>query len=88
VQEAFSDKPPQKGKPRLRLPHITDDQTRESVRQGVMGFGAGCFQAIRNPVGHLPNADHEMDEEAALERLAALSLLARWIDQADIEVAA
>jgi hypothetical protein len=43
-----------------------------------MSFGAGCFQAIRNPVGHLIN---EQSEQAALERLAALSLLARWITE-------
>lgn len=82
VREAFSEKDPAAGKPRLRFSQIDDDQTRESMREGVMGFGAGCFQAIRNPVGHLPNDQHELDEQAALERLAALSLLARWIDEA------
>lgn len=85
VREAFSDKPPEAGKGRLRLTNVHDEQTRESMRQGVMGFGAGCFQAIRNPVGHLPNEEHELDEQAALERLAAFSLLARWIDDATLE---
>jgi hypothetical protein len=85
VREAFSDKAPEPGKPRLRFAHIDDEQTRESMRQGVMSFGAGCFQAIRNPVGHLPNEQHELDEQAALERLAALSLLLRWIDEAQLE---
>lgn len=56
-------------------------------RQGVMSFGAGCFQAIRSPVGHLPNDEHELEEQPALERLAALSLLLRWIDEAELEVA-
>jgi uncharacterized protein (TIGR02391 family) len=88
VREAFSDKPPTKGKPRLRFPLIDDDQTRESTRQGVMDFGAGCFEAIRNPVGHLPNTELDLSEQDALERLAALSLLARWVDQADLDVAA
>jgi hypothetical protein len=85
VQEALSEKPPEPGKPRLRFMDVDDEQTRESLRQGVMAFGAGCFQAIRNPVGHLPNDQHELDEQAALERLAALSLLLRWIDQATVE---
>lgn len=85
IREAFSDKPPEARKPRLRFAAIADDQTRESLRQGVMAFGAGCFQAIRNPVGHLPNEEHELSEQAALERLAALSLLARWIEEAEVE---
>jgi hypothetical protein len=85
VQEALSKNDPEPGRPRLRYPDVEDDQTRESIRQGVMSFGAGCFQAIRNPVGHLPNAEYELSEQEALERLAALSLLARWIDQATLE---
>ncbi|WP_223163342.1 TIGR02391 family protein [Mycolicibacter arupensis] len=52
-----------------------------------MEFGSGCFRAIRNPVGHLPNDEVEMSEQEALERLAALSLLARFIDDAEIESA-
>ena len=86
VQEAFSKNDPEAGRPRLRFPKIKDEQTRESMRQGVMSFGAGCFQAIRNPVGHLPNEEHELSEQAALERLAAFSLLARWIEDADLLV--
>lgn len=46
-------------------------------------LGSGCFRAIRNPVGHLPNDEIEMTEQEALERLAAFSLLARFIDDAD-----
>lgn len=85
VREAFSEKPPQAGKPRLHFPDIEDQQTRESLRQGVMDFGAGCFAAIRNPIGHLPNDQVELPEQDALERLAALSLLARWIEQASVK---
>jgi hypothetical protein len=36
---------------------------------------------------HLPNEQHELGERDALERLAALSLLARWITEANIEAA-
>jgi hypothetical protein len=85
VREAFSENDPAPGRPRLRFPTIEDEQTRESMRQGVMGFGSGCFQAIRNPVGHLPNEEHELSDQEALERLAAWSLLARWIEQAEVE---
>lgn len=84
VRDSFSDKPPVPGRPRLRFAGIEDEQTRESMREGAMNFGAGCFMAIRNPIGHLPNDEHELSEQEALERLAALSLLARWIDQAEV----
>jgi hypothetical protein len=49
-----------------------------------MSFGSGCFQAIRNPLGHLLNEEVELSEQEALERLAALSLLARWIERATL----
>ena len=84
VRECFSDKPAAPGKPRLRFTHIADEQTSESMRQGAMDFGAGCFAAIRNPLGHLPNEEVELDEHSALERLASLSLLARWIDESTL----
>lgn len=61
VRQAFSEPDPAEGKPRLRFPHIEDEQTRESMRQGAMDFGAGCFAAIRNPVGHLPNDQVELE---------------------------
>ena len=85
VQEASSEKSPEPGRPRLRFAEIADEQTRESMRQGVMSFGIGCFRAVRNPVGHLPNEQHELGSQAALERLAALSLLVAWIDEASLE---
>lgn len=88
VQEAFSEKDPQPKKPRLRFPNIDDEQTRDSMRMGALSFGVGCFQAIRNPVGHLPNEENELTEQEALERLAAWSLLARWIEDATVESAA
>jgi hypothetical protein len=62
VRQAFSERPPEPNKPRLRFECIEDEQTRESMRQGVMNFGSGCFAAIRNPVGHLPNQDLELNE--------------------------
>lgn len=87
VKQAFSEKDAESGKPRLRFNSIDDEQTRSSMRQGVMSFGAGCFAAIRNPVGHLPNEDVELSEQTALERLAALSLFTRWVDEAELVVA-
>lgn len=86
VKQAFSEKAPEPGKPRLRFNSIEDEKTRESMRGGTLEFGSGCFRAIRNPVGHLPNIEIEMTEQEALERLAALSLLARFIDDADLQI--
>jgi len=40
------------------------------------------MEGIRNISTHVTN---EPDEQAALEQLAALSVLARWIDEAEIE---
>lgn len=85
VKQAFSPAAPEPGKPRLRYPRISSAQTARSMCTGVMEFGAGCFGAIRNPVGHLPNDELDLDEQSALERLCALSLLARWIDEATVE---
>jgi hypothetical protein len=84
VTEAFSDKPPAAGARRLSFPAIEGEQTRASVTVGVMNFGLGCFKAIRNPLGHLPDDAHELTEQEALEQLAAWSLFARWIDRATV----
>lgn len=84
VTEAFSDKPPMAGARRLRFPDIEGEQTRASVTVGVMNFGIGCFRAIRNPLGHLPDDQHDITEQEALEQLAAWSLFARWITQATV----
>jgi hypothetical protein len=84
IRQALSKDDPQPRKARLRFTAIADEQTRESVRQGVMNFGAGCFGAIRNPVGHLPNDELDLPDQVAVEQLAALSLLARWLDDADV----
>lgn len=83
-QEAFSEKEPEPGKPRLRFPHEPTPDSQKSKTRGVMQFGMGCFSAIRNPISHTPDEDIDMDEFEGLECLAAFSLLARWIDEADL----
>ncbi|MGW6728705.1 TIGR02391 family protein [Nocardia sp. NPDC055029] len=84
VKQSFSEQDPEQDKPRLRYTSISDGKTARSMRLGVMDFGAGCFGAIRNPIGHLPNDEVELDEQAALERLCAMSLFARWIEEAEL----
>lgn len=84
VREAFTEKPAKAGAVRLRFDTVADRQTRDSMRDGAMNFGVGWFQAIRNPVGHLPNDEHELTEQQALERLAAWSLFAGWVERANL----
>jgi hypothetical protein len=46
-----------------------------------MFFGKGCAKGIRNVTAH----GSQPDEQLALEALASLSLLARWIDEAQVD---
>lgn len=81
IQECLSDAEPTPDRPRLRLAGDDGGQTAKSFRQGVLQYGAGCFLAIRNPLSH---DEGELTEQEGLEHLAALSLLARWLDGATV----
>ncbi len=69
---------------RLRFPHL-DEQTEDgkrtqswtSAHEGAMHFGRGCAQGIRNLNAH---GTGDLSEQEAIEHLAALSVLARWVD--------
>jgi hypothetical protein len=78
MQEAFSDKPPEVGKPRLRFKGDPGDSTVHSRQRGALQLGLACFFAIRNPAAHEVD---EWPEQMALEYLATLSVLARLIDE-------
>ena len=82
VTEAFNPAPPKEGQRRLRFVEF-EEGTRAwtDAHQGAMNFGQGCMLRIRNLIEHHEGA---VDEQIALESLAALSLLARWIDEADV----
>jgi uncharacterized protein (TIGR02391 family) len=84
VGEAFSREPAQEGRPRLRLAPDDGSETYRSLQDGAAAFGAGCFKAIRNPASHDPKTA-DMPELEALEYLAAFSILARWVERADVE---
>jgi len=81
-QQAFSSDEPSPTKPRLRLPDDVGAKTDMSIRRGIMAFAEGCYSAIRNPISHEPQ--NELSEDEAMEQLAALSLLARWVDAANV----
>jgi uncharacterized protein (TIGR02391 family) len=77
MQEAFSPSAPVPGSPRLRCPGDEADQTVQSRQRGALQYAVGCFSAIRNPATH---EHREWDPQVAIECLAALSVVARWID--------
>ena len=69
---------------RLRFQHLDEltegrkrNQSWVSAHEGAMHFGRGCAQGIRNLNAH---GTGELPEQEALEYLASLSVLARWVD--------
>lgn len=83
-QQAFSKDPPEPGKPRLRWPGPPTDQTVKTMKEGLRQYAPGVQQLIRNTAVH---TTAEMSEQEGLERLAALSLLARWMEECTLDVA-
>ena len=84
-KQAFSLDAPKVGKFRLRRMSDDGSDTYKSVQRGAMTFAEGVFAGIRNPLSH--EADQELSEQEALEYLAALSVLARWVDASEVEEA-
>ncbi|MGI6795492.1 TIGR02391 family protein [Gordonia sihwensis] len=84
-KQAFSMDQPKADATRLRRMKDDGSDTYKSVQRGVMTFAEGVFAGIRNPLSH--EVDQELSEQEALEYLAALSVLARWVDQSDVEAA-
>ena len=82
-QEAFSADAPKAGKPRLRRMADDGSDTYKSVQRGAMALAEGIYAGIRNPFDH--DDPKDIDEQVALEYLAALSVLARWVDEATVE---
>ncbi len=84
-QQSFSPNPAQARKPRLHRIPREDSDTYRSLQRGAMAFAEGIFAGIRNPLAH--EAEHDLSEQQAPEYLAALSVLARWVDKAEVETA-
>ena len=83
--QAFSMDQPKTDAARLRRMKDDGSDTYKSVQRGAMTLAEGVFSGIRNPLSH--EVDQELSEQEALEYLAALSVLARWVDQSDVETA-
>jgi hypothetical protein len=84
VREAWSPKDAAPGRPRLRFPDAVPgtDEWR-SRHLGAQQFGEGCYLGIRNIATHAA-PEVEWPQQLALEKLAALSVLARWINEAEV----
>jgi hypothetical protein len=86
MNQAFTEKP-KAGQAYLRLPgDDTKDKTLKSRSNALRPFAAGCFAGIRNPATHEHGPD--WSPQKALESLAALSILARWIDECEVRLGA
>lgn len=80
-QETFSEKEPMEHKPRLRWPGEPKDRDVRAMNDGLRQFAAGVQLTIRNGAVH---GAGEVAEQHALERLATLSLLARWVEDCEL----
>lgn len=82
--QAFSEQSATAKNPRLHRMPDDGSKTFRSVQRGARVFAEGVFAGIRNPLAHEVN--QEMPEQQALEYLASLSVLARWVDESTLEV--
>lgn len=82
MNQVFTDKP-KPGQAYLQLPGDLSTPTVKSRNRALRPYAEGCFAGIRNPAAHEHGPD--WDEQTALEHLAALSLLARWIDECVVQ---
>jgi hypothetical protein len=81
-QESFSERPPEPGKPRLRWPGDPTDRTVRSMNEGLRTITAGVQLTIRNTAAH---QTEQWTLVEASERLAVLSLIARWLEMCVLE---
>jgi hypothetical protein len=83
LAQAFSSDLPTAAMPRLRLPGFTPGTDNfNSVQEGTKFLCMAVFQRVRNLAVH---DVAEPPEDAALEAMAMISLLARSVDEATLE---
>jgi hypothetical protein len=83
LNQAFDPKSPEAGQPRLRLWPEDGSDTFVSLHQGAASLARGLYQAVRNPANH-EDDEVEIEEHRAVEALAAFSMLARFVDEAEV----
>jgi len=78
--DAFSAQEPKAMKARLRFTAFeAGSDSWKNAQEGALHFGKGCFMRLRNLYSH----HIDPSEAEAAEALAAFSLLARWVDEAE-----
>ncbi|VEI23674.1 Protein of uncharacterised function (Hypoth_ymh) [Rothia aeria] len=80
--ESYSSNAPEPGKARLRPANDDGGKTASSIRRGIASLAEGLYAAIRNPASH--DLLDELEEHVALEQLAAVSMLARFVDDSTV----
>lgn len=80
--QVFSTELPKTGQPRLHFPgRDQDDDTWMSRQRGLHLLAQGAFAGIRNLVSH---EVVDLTESEALEQMAVLSMIARWVDDTEL----
>ncbi len=85
VDQVFAPGLSKVGTPRLHFPGDPADESWQARQQGLHLMAQGAFAGIRNIVAH---EDGDWSEQEALELLAVLSTIARWVDCTELRVAA
>lgn len=86
---SFSADDPKPDRPRLRFPETGDDTKSDpwkNAHLGAMKYAEGCAMRIRNLNLHHPD-DDEPSVGLTIETLSALSVLARWVTDAQVKPA-
>ncbi|ROO82562.1 uncharacterized protein Ymh [Actinocorallia herbida] len=81
--QSFDTKDAVAGKPRLRFPGDRLLPTWKAKQEGAKYVAAGAFLAIRNIAAHQEQV--AWSEQEALEYLATLSVVARWVEECEVE---
>ncbi|MEB0267692.1 TIGR02391 family protein [Cryobacterium sp. 10I5] len=84
LRESFSTGEPKPGKSRLRLTDPSNQSLFQDLQVGAGNLGQGLYSAVRNVINHVDAREHSFGEAETIEALAAFSLLARWIDRAEL----
>jgi len=82
-EAAFNAAEPKSDGPRLMLMPFEKSETYRNVQNGVKSLGQACVSALRNPAAH--GNRNQLHPQMALEQLAMISVLARWVEQSQVK---
>ena len=81
-EAAFNVAEPKANHPRIMLMPFEKTETYRNVQNGAKSLGLACVAGLRNPTAH--GNQVKLDPQMALEQLAMTSVLARWVEQAQV----